>query len=205
MREATLILEAGDLIDWIADRDRLLVAAWTPELHANLSWEHPYAEAFASELHSLMITTMLGKGTEVDFLKMVARSNTGLKRASEKAVAERFYNVTLKLAQAASRRDRQSRTRAVFPYLRTTFVGDSRTNPGHLALAGIILHRDHSFWSRWHPPLDMDCRCGTIAMTKGQFDRHGEPVTGELELAEREKRLSGAWPPAFQPLLDFRA
>ncbi len=70
-----MILEAGDLIDWIADRHRLLVAAWAPELHVNLLWERPYAEAFADELHSLMVTTMLAKGTGVDFLKMVARSN----------------------------------------------------------------------------------------------------------------------------------
>lgn len=89
-----MILEAGDLIDWIADHHRLLVAAWAPELHVNLLWERPYAEAFADELHSLMVTTMLGKGTGVDFLKMVARSNTGLERAREEAVAERFYNVT---------------------------------------------------------------------------------------------------------------
>lgn len=152
-----------------------------------------------------MVTTMLGKGTEVDFLKMFDRRSTGFERANGRVVAERFYYVTLKLARAASRKKRENRVRSIFPYIRTTVVGDSRTNPGHLALKGIVLPRDHSFWTRWRPPIDMDCRCGTISMTRGQFERYGEPATSERELASREARLFGAWPLAFQPLLEFRA
>lgn len=199
-----MILQSDDLIDWIADRDQLLIAAWAPELQTYLSWEPPYAQAFAGELHALMVKSMLGNGTGGDFLKLASRSNTGLDRATQKTVVERFYNVTLKLARAASRRHREDRTRAVFTYVRTTVVGDGNTNPGHLPLAGIILPSGHSFWSRWKPPLDMDCRCGTISMTKGQFERCGKPVTSEQELAARETRLTANWPPAFHPLLDFR-
>lgn len=199
-----MILESNDLTDWVADREALLVAAWTPEICKTLGWDHVFAEALAGELHAGMVESMLKRGTEVNFVNLIARSRTGLDPKTEKMVAERFYNVTLKLAREASRHERYQRSAAAFPYLRGIVVGDARTNKGHLALAGIVLSSDHPFWKRWHPPFDMDCRCGTIAMTRRQFERSGLQLTSEAELAEREAQLSGRWPEAFQPLLDFR-
>ena len=199
-----MIIPSDDLTDWVADRDKLLIAAWTPELSKALEWETPFAEAFAVELHDAMMATMLKQGTEVNFVKLIARSGTGLDPRTEKAVADRFYNVTLKLARASSRFNREARSRSVFPYLRGYGVTDSRSDPGHAALHGIILPQQHPFWRKWHPPLDMDCRCGTIPMLPGQLARSGLAITSEEELADRESRLSAAWPPAFEPLLDFR-
>ena len=200
-----LILEAGDLGDWVADREELLVAAWTPEITSALSWEATFAEAMAGELHAAMLSTMLRNGTATNFLGLIGRSNTGLETSIEKAVAGRFFDVTLKLARAASRRAREDRSRKALPFIRTSVVGDGRTNPGHLALAGILLPYDHPFWQRRHPPLDMDCRCGAIPVTWRQLEREGWSVTTEHDLAEREAAICGEWPAAFRPLLDFRA
>ena len=199
-----MILAADDLLDWIADRDTLLIAAWSPQIGAALGWDRPFADALAAELHTAMVTTLLRKGDEKNFLGLIARSNTGLDTKVERPLADRFYNVTLKLARAASRHVREDRTRRTFPFKRAWVVGDTRTNPGHLALNGIVLPYGHPFWQRHHPPLDMDCRCTASPMTQGQFERSGLAITGEAELTDREMRLCGAWPAEFLPLLDFR-
>jgi hypothetical protein len=151
-----------------------------------------------------MVTTLLREGDEKNFLDLVSRSNTGLDAQVERLLADRFYNVTLKLARAASRHVREGRTRQTFPFKRAWVVGDARTNPGHLALSGVVLPYEHPFWQRHHPPLDMDCRCTASSMTRGQFERSGLAITGEAELVDRETRLCGTWPIKFLPLLDFR-
>ncbi|MBB3941761.1 uncharacterized protein with gpF-like domain [Novosphingobium fluoreni] len=200
-----MILETNDLIDWIADRELLLITAWTPELVAALEWNEPLAEALAGELHAAMMTTLLRRGTESNFLNLIARSGIGIEPKAEKAVAGRFYDVTLKLARAASRRRREEASRLIFAYRRATVVNDDRAKPGYHALDGILLPFDHPFWRRWYPPIDIDdCRCSVAPVTRSQFARLGEPVTSEDELAERESRLSAAWPPAFERLLDFQ-
>ncbi len=199
-----MTLKASGSIDWIADREQLLIAAWAPEIEASLSWAPPFAEAFAGELFMHALSTMLNRGTGVDFLAAVARSNTGLDADTEKSVADHFFDVTLKLARAACRRESERSVSHVFPYRRACVVDDGRENPGHVPLAGILLRCDHPFWSRWYPPLDMDCRCSTILVTRSQFERLGGRQTSDQELAEREGRLSGDWPKAFAPLLEFR-
>jgi len=200
----TMILAADDLLDWIADRGALLTAAWGPQIEATLVWDRPFADAFAAELHTAMVTTLLRGGDEKNFLGLITRSNTGLDAKVERTLAERFYNVTLKLARAASRHVREDRIRRTFPLKRAWVVGDTRTSPGHFALDGIVLPYDHPFWQKWHPPLDMDCRCAASPLTRGQFERSGLAITSEAELTDREARLYGAWPIEFLPLLDFR-
>ena len=199
-----MILSSGPLLDWIADREAQLVIAWTPQLETALGWERPFAEAFAAELTTALITTFLREGDESNFKGVITRSNTGLDAKTERAVAGRFYAVTVKLARAAGRHEREARTRSIFSIKEAWIVGDSRTNPGHVALNGVTLPCDHPFWQRWHPPLDMDCRCVASPMMRTQYEREGRSMTSEIELAEREARLSGTWPIEFLPLLDFR-
>ena len=199
-----MILGSNDIVDWIADREQLLVAAWKPEFAVQLSWEPAFAEATASELYAHMLTTLLQEGAEAQFLKFVSRSGLGLDPKAEKVLATRFYSVNLKLARAARRRARYDATRQALPYLRTMVVNDGNHNPGHLAFADILLLASHPFWNKWYPPLDMDCRCGVVQMTESQFRRSGRQVTSEDDLAWKEERLSAAWPPSFLPLLDFR-
>jgi len=198
-----MILAADDLVDWVADREALLVAAWTPQLEVALAWEQPFAELLSAELHRAMLTTMLQTGTEKDFVRLVARTNTGIDPRTEQKVADRFYNVTLKLARAASRHERENRT-DVLAFKYGVVVADSRTDPAHLPFAEVLLPRDHAFWTRWQPPFGMECRCGTNGMTRGQFARSGRSVTTDSELAAIVVQLHDTWPVEFLPLLDFR-
>lgn len=199
-----MILGADDIIDWIADRQQLLVAAWTTEIAVATEWDRPFAEALASELHDAMTMTLLNAAGERGFLDLVARSNTGLSSLAERQIAERFFGVTLKLGRAACRSERERRNARTMPFKRGTVVGDERTDRAHLPFADVLLPVDHEFWSRWHPPFGMDCRCGTIPMTRSQLERSPRAVTSEAALAVIERKLVDAWPTAFKPLLDFR-
>lgn len=198
-----VIIAANDIVDWVSDRADLLIAAWTPQIAETASWEPPFAEALAGELHDAMVTTLLRKGTEANFLGLIARSRTGLNPSIERAIAERFYGVTLKLARAAHRHTTES-TATALPYKYGTVVGDGRTDPSHYPLADVLLPRDHAFWTRWQPPFGMDCRCGTIGMTEGQLARSGRRITPDEALPEIEEQLRDTWPAEFRPLLDFR-
>lgn len=198
-----MILAADDIVDWISDREPLLLAAWTPQLAAITSWEEPFAEALASELHSAMVTVLLNRGTEVDFFRLVGRLGLGLDLKHERALADRFYGVNLTLARAARRHAQDSKATAL-PFKYGTVVGDARTDPSHLPLADVLLPREHPFWTRWQPPFGMDCRCGTIGMTSGQLARSGRSITPDEALPAIEAQLRDTWPSEFRPLLDFR-
>lgn len=197
-----MILEAGDLVDWVADRQPYLVAAWSVEIRGALGLEAAYAECAALEWHEAMLTCLLGRGTEHDFKRMVARAPLQIDVDDEAAAAERFYDVTLKLARAATRHDRYRKSSRALPYLRAVTPRDDRVPEGHRAIDGIVLPFDHPFWRLWCPPLDMECRASTIQMLRSELALH--PVTEADELAWREARLKAAWPAAFFPLLDFR-
>lgn len=199
-----MILSPEVLIDWIMTRKDQLVVAWTPQIEKASSWRSPFAAALADELHTAMITTMTQGGAAAQFLKLVVQSNTGLEPATERAMVQRFYGVTLKLAQASMRKRDFDRSSAIMPLRRTWCVNDGRTDPEHLALDGVILPCDHPFWERWSPPLGMDCRCDKVAMTMRELDHSGLSITSPDELAWREERLSSSWPQEFEPLLDFR-
>jgi hypothetical protein len=118
-----MILAANDIVDWIADRQQLLVATWTTEIAVATEWDLPFAEALASEL------ALLNAAGERGFLDLVARSNTGLSSLAERQIAERFFGVTLKLGRAACRSERERRNARTMPFKRRTVVGDERTDP----------------------------------------------------------------------------
>jgi hypothetical protein len=109
------------------------------ELVMAVDWDAPFAEAFTAELHQAMLTTFLRGGDQGNFLGLVARSNTGLDRTTERKVAEPFYSVTLNLARAAVRSNHYAVTAAALPWIKAFTVRDSRTHVGHRALDGIIL------------------------------------------------------------------
>ena len=200
-----MILPADDLTEWVANREDQLVIAWTPQIEKRTTWKTAFAEALVGEFHTATVATMRHGGAEAQFLKLIAESNTGLDPASERAVAQWFYSVTLKLARASSREREFDRSIAIMPLRRTWCVKDGKTDPGHLALDGVVLPCNHPFWERWSPPLSMDCRCDKVAMTRRDLERSKLVITSEDELAWREERLSASWPKEFEPLLDFRS
>ena len=199
-----MIVRSDDLVDWILDRQGLLIAAWAPQLSAELDWEPPFAEVLAGELHDGMVTTIMRGGTERQYFGLVGRLNTGIEPTHERRLAARFFSVSLSLARAASRHQRELRSRSAMPFKRGTVVGDARTDPSHLPLADLLLPADHTFWGRLHPPFGMDCRCGALPMTRGQFARLGRPLTSPAELTAIEAQLQDVWPAEFMQLLGFR-
>lgn len=69
-------------------------------------------------------------------------------------------------------------TSRVTPYLMYTAIGDERTRPEHQKLNGVIKRADSKFWDEFTPPIDFNCRCGTIPMTKEDADEIGISTKG---------------------------
>lgn len=199
-----MLVDAPELLDWIADREALLIAAWTPQIAVSLAWDQVVAEVLAGELHAAMVTTFDEGGVEQNFLNLVTRGGSGLPPMIERQVARRFFNGTLMLARAASHHANEAKSRRFLPFKRGVVISDGWTDPRHLPLAQILLPADHSFWLRWNPPFGLECRCSTRLMTADTVERDGLSVTTPLDLAWIETRLHDDWPDAFRPLLDFR-
>jgi len=199
-----MIIPSEDIPDWIEVSETDLIAAWTPEIVALLGWEPAYAEALARELWEDMLTTLRRGGTEKNFRKLVADRNIGLPLPLESEIAADFFDTNLRLARASHRHHQVAATLPGIPYTRAFTVGDNRTANTHQPLQDIVLPRDHSFWTRWHPPLGKKCRCGVLGMTRSQLARSKYKITSDEELAKCEAQLQDDWPEAFKPLLDFR-
>jgi SPP1 gp7 family putative phage head morphogenesis protein len=54
----------------------------------------------------------------------------------------------------------------IFPYLKWQTAGDERVRKSHDKLDGITLPVDDDFWDTHQPPLDHNCRCELIQVTK---------------------------------------
>lgn len=64
-------------------------------------------------------------------------------------------------------------TSDVTPYLMYTAVGDERTRPEHMRLDGTIKRADSKFWDKYTPPLQFNCRCGTIPLSESEAKSRG--------------------------------
>lgn len=98
---------------------------------------------------------------------------------------DNIYRTNLQTAYNVGRYKRQKASARFLPYLQYSAVNDSRTRPTHRALDGLVFPVDHEFWDHWYPPNGFMCRCGTLALTKGQVERMGlrvetEDPTGSL-------------------------
>ena len=61
-------------------------------------------------------------------------------------------------------------------------VGDDRTRPGHLAMDGVRLPKDHPFWARNWPPNGWNCRCTVVEIFKD--DREAAPIEPEPQVID---------------------
>lgn len=98
---------------------------------------------------------------------------------------DNIYRTNLQTAYNVGRYKWQKAGARFLPYLQYSAVNDSRTRPTHRALDGLVFPVDHKFWDHWYPPNGFMCRCGTLALTKGQVERMGlrvetEDPTGSL-------------------------
>ena len=86
---------------------------------------------------------------------------------------DNIFRTNLQVAYNRGRWDQQERVALTRPYLMYSAINDSRTRPTHLALNGIILHRDDKFWLTHYCPLGYRCRCTIISLTEAQARKLG--------------------------------
>lgn len=79
-------------------------------------------------------------------------------------------------------------------YLRYVAINDARTRANHRLFHGIILPKDHEFWSKHYPGMDFGCRCRADAYTKAQLDRKGLKIS----MSEEQLKAYRANPPKAQ-------
>lgn len=191
-----MIVRADEIIDWIADRRAGLTVAWSEDFASALDWDIHDIERLVGSFHDHMVEAMLEGSGEAGFLKSVGRTSAGMDRRLEDRLARRFHAGTYKLARYETK---ASPMISVFPVLRAASADVCRCQ-GHRAFDGVVLRQDNEFWSRWRPPFSMECTCGVIAMTRGQFERAALTLTTADDLKEREQQLSDRWSPAFEAL-----
>lgn len=66
-------------------------------------------------------------------------------------------------------------------FWRYVTIGDHRVRPQHREWHGIILAREHSFWSTHFPPNGFNCRCHAQLVTERDMRRRGWTVTPETD------------------------
>lgn len=200
-----LKVESDDIRRWVEARKPVPLAHWndmgTEEHARSFAVARTAGQDIVDDLYQSFHATVADGGTEVDFERLVMptlRRKGWLPDATEEQVATRvrlIYDTNLRLARASGRWSRYWSSRSGLPYLRGVTGRDERvrhppkSESDHRAWEGIILPIDHSFWTRWFPPLGFRCRCGVIQMTRSQLARFRRGVTSEADLAEREARL----------------
>ncbi len=60
-------------------------------------------------------------------------------------------------------------------------IKDGKSRPSHLALDGMVRHRDDPIWKRIFPPNAWNCRCFVTAHTKAQCERNGWKISSPDE------------------------
>lgn len=88
-----------------------------------------------------------------------------------------IFEVNMRSAYAAGRWERAQRTKAGYPYLRYTTVGDSRVRPEHRAWDGVIRPIDDAFWNTHYPPCGWNCRCTAVPVSRSMLERRSWQVT----------------------------
>lgn len=80
------------------------------------------------------------------------------------------------------------------PYLMYTAVLDARTRPTHAARDGIIRPSDDAFWDNNLPPIDFNCRCGTIALDEDEaIARGGVASAKDIKSITSDNPLPKGW------------
>lgn len=136
------------------------------------------------------------------------------------------YNTALKTAQHAKKWHDIEANKDLYPNIRYRTVGDSKVRDEHAALEGQVWPVEHSFWDKYYPPNDWNCRCyaeptqdkasdgkvpdvplkpnfdnnagkyGVIFTKKGSYFDVPEDLTGKYALIMEEGKLKA-------PMIDF--
>lgn len=200
-----LQVTAPEIEAWVVSKNPVASGAWNEigaaEHARSFTAARTAGTDIADDLYFGLVDTLSRGGTEKDFTDLVTPilRKKGWLDGDEGQIARRvelIYDTNLRVARSAGRWAAFQRTKSAFPYIRAFTVGDERVRhppkskaSDHRAWDGIILPIDHSFWTRWFPPLGFRCRCGVMQMTRGQLARYKTGITSDAELAEREARL----------------
>jgi SPP1 gp7 family putative phage head morphogenesis protein len=104
-----------------------------------------------------------------------------------------IYDVNIRMAHAAGRWERLTKTMQPGDLLRYTAVIDSRTRAQHRAWHGVTLPIDHAFWDAHYPPNGWNCRCTTTTVLSQVARRRGIQPTSEEELRAQGAYDQGDW------------
>lgn len=85
------------------------------------------------------------------------------------------YNSAIAQSRSASMWMEIESLKKEFPQLQYDTAGDGRVRPQHAALDGIIRPVGDSFWNKYFPPNDWNCRCSVI-QTVGGVDTPKENI-----------------------------
>lgn len=213
-----LQVTAPEIEAWVVSKNPVASGAWNEigaaEHARSFTAARTAGTDIADDLYFGLVDTLSRGGTEQDFTDLVTPilRKKGWLGGDQGEIARRvelIYDTNLRVARSAGRWAAFQRTKSAFPYIRAFTVGDERVRhppkskaSDHRAWEGIILPIDHSFWTRWFPPLGFRCRCGVLQMTRGQLARYKTGITSDAELAEREARLGD--PIFLSPLAPIR-
>lgn len=91
-----------------------------------------------------------------------------------------IFRTNMQTAYSAGRYVKQQAVKQTLPYWRYVTAGDSSVRPSHAILHGKVFPTDHPFWDENYPPNGFRCRCGVLALSKGQVKRRGLQVESEM-------------------------
>ncbi len=93
---------------------------------------------------------------------------------------EAEYNTVVATGQMTRRYWEVLDDAEVFPLLRWDAVNDDRTRPDHARLDKVTLPANDSFWTRYWPPIDHNCRCDVQQVRTGRVT----PKANAIQMAK---------------------
>lgn len=116
-----------------------------------------------------------GEITDLDAFKAEGRK---LFSQFNETFLEAEYDTVISASQSAFNYAQQLEIAQDFPLLEYRTLRDNRVRPEHVALDGIVLPVNHSFWRRYTPPNGWNCRCFTVSVVDD--DRQITELTEDL-------------------------
>ena len=95
-----------------------------------------------------------------------------------------IYRTNMQSAYMAGRWKEMKEAADSFPYWEFIAVTDNRTTDGCMALNGVVLDSNHSFWKENYPPRHYRCRSRVRAVNETQMKRRGLRVTPDSKVAK---------------------
>lgn len=80
------------------------------------------------------------------------------------------YNTAVTVGENTALFHRLRKQSDIFPYWKFKTQEDAKVRPAHRELDNLVLEQKDERWNRLFPPLDWNCRCYVVPLTKGDID-----------------------------------